>query len=460
MTRTASELALVAGLIGHPTLAWEVVDQVPPDVVTDAKLGAVYSVIRDIAERGELPDSGRVRAGLLAAGVLPELAADEVAALHRTPSVETVRDAVEQLARAARLADATELLAGALQDLQRRPDAVDAIWARFLDDATFGLGAHRGGIVVDRVEGYRKALEQMDARNRGELAEAIWALGVRDIDDRLLFGPDMLVLLAGGSGHGKTSAALFLESEMLRANGELGCIHFSFADVSAQGLAERALSRDVFIPTPFINRRAPGAARLAHTAAMVPQLVERYEGRHLFLEGFSKAAEDIVHTARRFRARMAARGVRLGVVGIDYAQRLKLRDKPRGMSRSDELGVVAELFKEEIARALECTVFLLGQYNRDSAGHGTPETSWVRDSSEMEHFADQVLLLATRRLVWDDSNRGPAWAMGRLSRLDVHVPKQRGPFRGVVPLVADGSTCSYWPLTDCPHYQLPTEKSA
>lgn len=89
----------------------------------------------------------------------------------------------------------------------------------------------------------------------------------------------------------------------------------------------------------------------------------------------------------RYRARAA--GVELGVVIVDYLQRMR---RPKAASRDDAVGLMA-MGLADIAREMDVGMVILAQLNRavDSRPGQTPEMADLRESGTIEAAADVIL---------------------------------------------------------------------
>lgn len=202
-----------------------------------------------------------------------------------------------------------------------------------------------------------------------------------------------LTLVMGRSGRGKSALA--------------GCVS---ANVGRQVLEERVDGRGVHVPcgVVYVSAEMPKVqlvTRMACSDGRVNwHLVrKRQVGQEsmqiLYAAGCALAdlpiqfidvpkisMSRISARCRRVKAEMAARGVRLVLVVIDYAQILDTSDVAgRDMSREQEVSALGRAAKE-LSDALDASIWLLSQLNK--AGD-------ARESEALEHHADNVYLVSS-----------------------------------------------------------------
>ncbi len=104
---------------------------------------------------------------------------------------------------------------------------------------------------------------------------------------------------------------------------------------------------------------------------------------------------EIALRVRAEKARMLKRGVRLGVIFIDYLKFIKATDRYRG-NRVYEIGEISGALKE-LAKSENICIALLAQLNRQVAAHDRkdkrPTLVDLRDSGDLEADADVVAFI-------------------------------------------------------------------
>lgn len=84
------------------------------------------------------------------------------------------------------------------------------------------------------------------------------------------------------------------------------------------------------------------------------------------------------------------RGTR--VIVVDYIQLMRMAEKPRGVSRHEELGIISEKFLEA-AHDLDVSIVVLAQINRSGIKSGISSKEDIGDSYKIVQDADIVYLL-------------------------------------------------------------------
>jgi replicative DNA helicase len=132
---------------------------------------------------------------------------------------------------------------------------------------------------------------------------------------------------------------------------------------------------------------------------------EKIRNAHIMLDQLPISIDDSSHvTPLKFRARVrraqtrfAARGPkhRLGLVVVDYVQRMKADDVERGMSKEQQVGACSTAVAET-AKELRVPVLELAQLNRDVEARGKsmrPQLSDLRDSGQLEQDAHNIVAI-------------------------------------------------------------------
>jgi replicative DNA helicase len=449
------ELALVAGAIAHPGEVWALLDEAPRDALLDPLLGSVWGVIADLAHTGQAPELARVQAELVRQG-LAERIGPSMAELATGGTVAQVRAAAARVRAAADQRRFLGLAQGVMQDLTSLPpDQALPAWQAFLDQGLRACG-ERGQRRTDLHAGMIESVARAEARARGEITERSWPLGVEGLDHIWTLAPKELVTLGGPSGGGKSALAQWIGLAFVRKTGR-GVLYIPLADIDAAAMSDRAVAHLSHRTSREVARDIPHDSALR---AMRRALEESAYLRHRFtvVDGCSTDVEDLVQIIRQERLRMRQRGVELGLVVTDYAQTITSRQK--GLDDLDVLRVVSQTLKIQVAQALEVAVVLPSQYNRQyMPGQRPPVTGDLYGGSVMEHYSDVVALIHPTKLPHVPALPENDWR-NRLRRFELHLPKNRTGSPGMVPLVADLATYSYWAEKACPHYAPPPPKPA
>ena len=267
-------------------------------------------------------------------------------------------------------------------------------------------------VVLDDAQNQIIAVAQRQTSNKftdapsmmGKAVEAIEKLHARKSDiiglatgftklDRMPAGlhPGNLILLAGRPGHGKTSLAMNIASNVLLRK-TTGAVVFFSMEMSEAEIANRLLScqsgislQDVrrgFLVHDNWTRLTNAAARLSETQLFVDDTaglsVLQVRGR-----------------ARRLANELRQKGKALSLIIIDYLQ-LMHGGSRRAENRQLEVAEISRGLKF-LARDLKVPVVALSQLSRkveDKARtDGKPQLSDLRDSGSLEQDADVVVFI-------------------------------------------------------------------
>lgn len=239
-----------------------------------------------------------------------------------------------------------------------------------------------------------------------------------------------LVLIAARPGVGKSSLAHAIGAHIAeRGDGVLLLtLEMSRAEVirriiaQRSGVPEKRIARADLTPDEWSKITA-----LAHGMARMP----------LWLDDTSSLSlRDVKSRARWAASECARRGIRLGLVVVDYLQLVDAGLDPRA-NRNEQVSVISRALKS-LARELDVPVIALSQLSRAlearSVKDKRPQLSDLRDSGSLEQDADQVLMLYREGY----QNPGPPQ-----DTAEVLIRKGRSIGTGTINVRWDGSTCSF-----------------
>lgn len=271
---------------------------------------------------------------------------------------------------------------------------VDDVEAAMLDcRAPDGVG-HLAGMYGDEAAAW--LIERIEGKRNGTIASEAISTGFPRIDAVTKGGyrRGELWLIAGRPGMGKTVA---LTSMSRRAALNTGTLVYQLEvprdQQTARYLADLAWDRQNAMAFGDIME----GTRLHDDDMYRLRWAEKQlKGLPLRLEcepGITLAK--IVHGIRAEKRRMARRGVKLGVVFIDYLKYIRVSDRYRG-NRNLEIGEITGGLKTA-AKQEDVCIILLAQLNRGVEQQGRedrrPTLADLRDSGELEQDADRVLFL-------------------------------------------------------------------
>ena len=287
---------------------------------------------------------------------------------------------------------------------------------RILEDAEAALMDVRAKdlahAATTRIEAARAAAELLDKVDRiraGERVEQGVTTGIPSIDaDTGGLRPGDLWVVAGRASMGKTIMATSLARAAARSGA--GTLLFPF-EIGSEQAAARVLSDLAY------SSRAPlGYGRIMRGdvdeegRGRLDEAQQRLAAMPLVFDASDGATlARISARVRSERDRMARRGVRLGVVILDYLNFITAGDRYRGQ-RPAEIGEISIALKR-LASSLGICAVLLAQVNRQTEAREDkrPGISDLKDSGSLEQDADVVALM------YRDSyyiERSPAYLRG------------------------------------------------
>lgn len=239
-----------------------------------------------------------------------------------------------------------------------------------------------GTLGVDLSEALIGLADSMEARRTGR-APAVCSTGSACLDATVggLHAGDLVVVTAP-PGIGKTGVALAWTGAT--AGQGVGVAYFSVEMLTEQ-LAARVASQALGVAGDAM-RGTPTEALLASVrelARMLDVPVRLWAGRY--------SPATVAEQARGYAYECQRRGLRLGLVVVDYLQILRLEGR-RGASLAEITGAAAYSLKD-LALELQCTVVLLSQMSRGYAHRDDPRPTMsdLRNSGDIEAAADLIL---------------------------------------------------------------------
>lgn len=392
----ATEASLVGCLLTmSQTVGVAFSHELEPRHFCDESLGIIWSRIRDVTLRGDVPDIQTVLqagigtifgAGTTANEAQARLLADAISPTLVGQYCRLVKSnwALRQIIGQADAAKANLVNADATQLVERLLAEVDEIRDVTLDRK----GARRGSlgaVAVTVAEDARAMLAGVGQRPPGT--------GLVTLDRHLPMrglAPGALIILAGRTGMGKTMLASSIAGKVARAGH--GVATFSL-EVPATEIAARIMAEAIGGKSPSYGDILAGLV----TEDDLDQIEwerDRVKELPFYLDDTpALSMADMMVTTRREATRFDRIGKPLRLVVVDHAQIVKPSSRYSG-NRVGELGEVANAAKV-MAKQLGCAVILGCQVNRSSEGRDDkrPTLSDLRASGEIEEAADAVLML-------------------------------------------------------------------
>lgn len=377
-----AERAVLGGLMLAPDRVEDVASRLHPGDFYRRDHALIYRAICELHAR-HVPVDAVTLADYFTAHGLDNLAGGPAYAIelaHTTPSAANLRayvDIVCSHAKRRRLIDAAERLA---RDAYDPTAPLGELIGRGHADllALEAPGANHEQTMGEAMLGAFDKARKAKAGNPGILT------GLRDLDAVLggLHDGDVTVL-AARPGQGKT--ALLVNLILNIATNDIPAGVFS-AEQPAIQLGVRALALRANIDSQRIRTGRLEDSEFqrlndaANDGAAMPIVID---------DRGALSIADVERIARRWK-----RDGRIGVLLVDYLQRVEASRADRRAPKHERVGEVARSLKN-VARELDIPVVVLAQVSREAGSRpgGQPQLCDLSDSSEIEKEADQIISL-------------------------------------------------------------------
>lgn len=392
-----AEAGLLGALMSENSLIDTIAERVAPEQFYEAVHGRIFSAIVKERALGRAANPVTLRPYFADDEQMKELGGPGYLAqlTGSGASVLGARDFAEQIVELFRrrtLLDALQRIA--FNDYEKS-------FAQIVAEAESAIAeAERsnddGSLEINLGAAMRQALEG------GDQVEGI-TCGIEPIDNVLgPIKPQELVIVAGRPGMGKTIVLLNYALGVVRARDVSvdpedvtdGVLIIS-REMSALQLAQRAAADLCFDGTRGINYEAIKTRRLdADQKRAVARASLRLEALPIEIVDVPRMSVSRLNsTVRRWKRRMAARGITLKLVIIDYLQLLDADHREKDLYTR-----ITEVSKgcKSAAKANDVAVMAAAQLSRDVEKRGEdkrPSLADLRDSGQIEQDADGVMFL-------------------------------------------------------------------
>jgi len=382
-----SERALLGALLLKPDAIHDVSDLILSDSFYAEKHRIIFSVMRELIERGEPIDQISLSARLSDQGLLERAGgrsylAELAAAAPAPGNYAHYAELVSRKSLMRALIDAAYTINESAYDESR--DTMEV-----LDEAeksVYAIGnasaAHKFIAIGDTIHA---AWERLEALSHKEDGIRGVPSGFPALDNLLSgFHPSDLVILAARPSMGKTSLALDIaRNAAVRHNVPVGI--FSL-EMSNEQLIDRMLAAESFVNSWKLRT---GQVRDEDDFNRIRDALESLSKAPIYID--DKPGNTIL--AMRAVARRLKRERGIGLIVVDYLQLMA----PTNTKASDSLvQQVTEISRslKSLARELQVPVIALSQLSRavEQRG-GKPRLSDLRDSGSIEQDADVVMFI-------------------------------------------------------------------
>ncbi len=352
----------------------------------------VTSFLRD---RGALENAGGVKFIMELAERIPT-----------TANIETYAAMVRQASCVRAIYQASKKAMAALAT----GEELDQVLAT-LQTATTAAEAREPDSFHDIADDFGAIVREMERRHEAGTAQAssesFIRTGYEPLDAKLIgFGQGQLIVLAAKSAVGKTALGLNFASRQTVAGDRIAFF--------SSEMKRLAIARRLFACTAPVNHHLLRAGLFGDSdwPRAVTALQKIPRGAFLINDS-ADSIQQVCALATRVHGASIQQGKRIGVIYVDYLQRLVSRKGGRNENREQQVAQAAVDLKN-LARKLDCAVVVMSQLNKEGE---------ARESAAIFHECDVFLELDR-----------PGMEDGDPTEAFVRIKKQRDGDRGQVQL--------------------------
>lgn len=384
-----AEAAVLSALMLNPEIIDEVPDLQAEEFYAEAHR-RTYEAVRELHAKGQPVDIVQVASHLKDHDRLQQVgglnylqqildAAPVVTATHLRAYAARVKDCARLRRLALMFQQATARIYGGVGDIEgflsRIESEVQSLCAK---KQTSGL-EHISPIL-------QRTVTKLDEHAKSGESTVGLSTGFKDLDDMIggLFEGDVTVIGAR-PGMGKTSFVLGLGENV--AHREQAFAIFSL-EMPREQLAQRMLASSGGVNMLAIRRAQLSAtdwSRITSSASILANL-------HIYIDDTPQIGLlELAAKIRRLKAKLDAKGVKLGAIAIDYLQLMKMRNLDKLPQSVGEITTGLKALAKEVATP----IIALSQLNRgvETRPNKRPHMADLRESGNIEQDADNIIFL-------------------------------------------------------------------
>lgn len=343
----------------------------------------LFTAIIDLAASGDV-DLVLLSAALKQRGELEKIGGNDYLfeLVEGTPSTANARHYAQLVKDKARLRRLIALCCEAERASYAGLATADELGGKLLQDL-YGLATKQDNATMTLAAAEGEALAHAEAVHTGNIPPGLMA-GYAALDKPIGgFQPGELIVLAAGTGVGKTALACNI-SEHIAADG--GPVLYVTREMGPRELGKR-----------FLQARSGVAGQRIKLGDLDTDawtaLHEARAASEPYAVTLDTRSGTVAAIAMRARACAAGYGRPLALIVVDY---LQLLSPPADVAREHSARKVGEIARrlKLLAVDLGTPILLLSQLNRESARDGRPpKLHQLRESGEIEQHSDVVILL-------------------------------------------------------------------
>ena len=427
-----AEQALLGALLLSNKQAAPVSLVIQPDHFYEHLHALIYEAIQQLIDAGR--EANPLSVGEMMRGVeLPPTAPTTINAYLARISAEavTIRDAENWAYQIRDLAHQRDIIIigkDMIEEAQHAPiTASGRSFVETFQERTKHIVEARDAIVETTDELAERMLAETDAAREGDFHPVRFTTGFSTVDKLVTLRPEEVIVTAGRPGAGKSIYST--SSARRQAQAGIGVLEFPLENGREQAIARHITDLAYASSNPLhygwlLNRDV----RDGYVMERVRRALEKLRSLPLVIDDASRLTiPQLAARVRQEKARMAARGVALGLVLIDHLDFLDASDRYKG-NRVQEIGEIMVGLKA-LARRERVCIHLFSQLNRavESREDKRPGLSDLRNSGDIEQVADVVQFLYREAyyLQRDKNPEKQVEAEAKRNDLEVIVAKNR-----------------------------------
>ena len=346
-------------------------DMLTPDLFYEIKAATIFRAVEAIVTSGGVTDINSIASYLQQNPDGLVIHRNEITDIAICCSEKTLRQDVERLRILSNKRKAWQVLAGAAAKILEPYASLE----EELENVSEGL-SDINQVKEQNVCTFADALNEVSQIVNDNLQgqHNFIQTGFKIFDERYIFRPRSLTILAAFPAVGKTALAMNVVLNVARQG--IPCAFYSL-EMGKSEIAARVVAKR----TEATSSRILNAKLSRMEMERLSQTIKDYRDLPIYIDESGSA--DFMRTLRSIRNMVKRHGVKLVV--LDYLQIYT----QTGNSSEESLGKYAREAKN-IARELNIAVLVLSQLNR-SAAH--PTIRMLRGSGQIEESADNVVLI-------------------------------------------------------------------
>lgn len=376
------ERSLIGAIIKKPELIYTIREELEPRDFEDYTVETMFKImlelddskvpisIREVGVRMRLIDQNLSTFG--GEGTVRTILADNIGA----PSLsEFYTSKIKSAAFRRRLRD----MANVMADLSQDEDKTDEDCAGAVTTSVNGLQGRLKSNIRHIEDIYKQYVKDVRAVAPVKSPK----FGIMDVDVRLNgVGTKRLITVAGRPGGGKTTFVVQVLHH-IGTQDDGPTILFTM-EMDGEEIIEKMISDNFAIGYTDVQLRNYNDNQIT-----MLEHSDKVTKSNMFIDDTTFI--DVNHVVQVCRSYKRKHG-KLGAIGIDYLG-LMNKHKAKGETTTEAIGRITATFKQ-LARELDCSIFMLSQMNRENERNkGLPTMADLRESGNIEQDSDMVLFL-------------------------------------------------------------------